>query len=172
MYKYILLVIVIFIFSLTVALFYPHFSTLTSYYSIENATFYDKVIFTLKMYSVIQSGITTLSAFYILSISLLAGINLALFVYYIRGRQTPLKIRMNKEGVLSLGGMINGFLGLGCAACGTFVLSAVLSFFGFGAILTFLPLKGAEIGFLGILFMIYATFILIKKIREPKVCRE
>ncbi len=171
-YKYILFALAISFFSFTIALFYPHFSTLNSYYSINEVSLYDKVVFTLKMYSVFQSGITTLSAFYIFTISLLAGVNLALFVFYIRDRQTSFKVKMNKEGALSIGGMISGFLGLGCAACGTFVLSAVLSFFGFGAVLTFLPLKGAEIGLIGILFMVYATFILIKKIREPKICKE
>lgn len=142
-----------------------------AYLTLSNVSLYDKFIFILKMYGIIQSGITLFSLIYITIISILAGLNLSLFVFYIKSNQTNQSRGSVKANMLSLGGMVSGFLGLGCAACGTFVLSSVLAFFGFGSILLYLPLDGAELGILAIILMSYGTYVLIRKIKEPKVCR-
>jgi len=46
----------------------------------------------------------------------------------------------------------------------------VLSVFGFSALITFLPYRGAEIGYLGLLVLCIATYSLAKKVTAPNVC--
>lgn len=75
-----------------------------------------------------------------------------------------------QSGLYSGLGLIFAFLGIGCAACGTALLSVVLSFFGFSTMLSVLPYKGEEIGYIGILILCIATYVLAQKVTAPNVC--
>ncbi len=98
--------------------------------------------------------------------SLLGGINLSMAYTYMRLRGDVIL----HSGLYSGIGLFTAFLGIGCVACGTAFLSILLSFFGFSAILNFLPYKGEEIGYIGILILCLATYSLAKKVTAPNVC--
>lgn len=98
--------------------------------------------------------------------SMLGGINLALAYTYMRIRGEALL----KSGLYSGIGLMFAFIGIGCAACGTAFLSVVLSFFGFSAMLNLLPYQGQEIGYIGIIILLIATYVLAKKLETPNVC--
>lgn len=98
--------------------------------------------------------------------SLIAGINLSLAYTYVRVRGEMIL----RSGIYSGVGLFLAFLGIGCAACGTALLSVVLSFFGFSAMLQVLPYKGEEIGYIGVLILCLATYALSQKITAPNVC--
>lgn len=98
--------------------------------------------------------------------SLLGGINLALAYVYVQVRGQMLM----KSGLYSGLGLVFAFLGVGCAACGTALLSVILSFFGFSAMLDVLPYQGQEIGYIGIIFLCIATYTLAHKVMAPNVC--
>ncbi len=97
---------------------------------------------------------------------ILGGINISLFYTYIQVRGRVLL----KSGLYSGAGLFFAFLGVGCAACGAAFLTTILSVFGFGALLTVLPYKGEEIGYLGLLILSIATYSLAKKVTAPNVC--
>ncbi|MEN9338111.1 MAG: hypothetical protein RIQ41_425 [Candidatus Parcubacteria bacterium] len=98
--------------------------------------------------------------------SLLGGINIALAYIYVRLRGETIL----RSGLYSGIGLFFAFLGIGCAACGTAFLSVILSLFGFSAMLARLPYQGMEIGYIGLIILIMATYTLSSKVSAPNVC--
>jgi hypothetical protein len=98
--------------------------------------------------------------------SLLAGINLALAYVYMKTRGEMLI----KSGLYTGTGLLLALFGIGCAACGTALLSLILGFFGFSTMLAILPYQGQEIGYVGLIFLLIATYYLSKKLSAPNVC--
>lgn len=98
--------------------------------------------------------------------SFLGGINLSLAYTYIRLRGQIIL----HSGLYSGVGLLLAFFGVGCAACGTALLSVILGFFGFSAMLRFLPYQGLEIGYIGLIFLCIATYTLAHKVAVPNVC--
>ncbi len=98
--------------------------------------------------------------------SLLGGINISLAYTYIKLRGEVIL----KSGLYSGIGLFFAFLGIGCAACGTALLSVMLSFFGFSTMLNILPYQGEEIGYIGLIFLCFATYSLAQKVTAPNVC--
>ncbi len=109
----------------------------------------------------------TVSTFILATLgSLLSGINLALAYVYMKTRGEMLI----KSGLYSGMGLLLALFGIGCAACGTALLSFILGFFGFSTMLNVLPYQGQEIGYIGLIFLIIATYFLAKKVSAPNVC--
>ena len=115
----------------------------------------------------IGTNFTVVSASYTIIIAILFGVNIALLIYYISTRRGILR---GKDGIYGVGGLVSGIFGIGCASCGTFILTSVLALVGAGGIVTFLPLGGEEFGILGVILIGYATYWTVKKIEEPMVC--
>lgn len=80
--------------------------------------------------------------------AILAGLNIALVTYHFREHRVSLS-----AGSGSIGGLVLGTLGAGCAACGTAVLAGLLSLVGAAGVLTVLPLEGLEIALLAVVFI-------------------
>ena len=98
--------------------------------------------------------------------SFLGGINISLAYTYMRLRGEILL----HSGLYSGIGLLFAFFGVGCAACGTALLSVILGFFGFSAMLQVLPYQGQEIGYIGLIFLCIATYTLARKVAVPNVC--
>lgn len=98
--------------------------------------------------------------------SFLGGINISLAYTYMRVRGEVIV----KSGLYSGVGLLLAFFGIGCAACGTALLSVLLGFFGFSAMLQLLPYQGQEIGYIGLIFLCMATYTLAQKVSMPNVC--
>lgn len=99
-------------------------------------------------------------------VALLSGIDAALVVFYFRRR-----IQKNLAGGAGILGAIVGMAGVGCAACGSILLS---SFFGFGAtaaIVGALPFGGAEFAVVGVAVLVIAIYTVARKIANPDACR-
>lgn len=98
--------------------------------------------------------------------SLLGGINISLAYTYMRLRGEVII----HSGLYSGIGLLFAFLGVGCAACGTALLSVLLAFFGLSTMLQLLPYQGQEVGYIGLLFLCFATYTLAQKVSAPNVC--
>ncbi len=132
--------------------------------------FLDKLNYIFNMYGMMTTNFTLFSAIYTILIALLFSINISMLLYYILRQRRIFKDVKGGVGA-GLGGLVSGFLGIGCASCGTFVLTAILSLFGISWILAYLPLKGQELGLLAIGLLIYSIRIINKKINAPMVCQ-
>lgn len=130
----------------------------------------DKAEILLALVGSLWTNFTVFSALYTIAIAALFGINAAMVVYYLILRKQSICRTGPAGAATSLGGLASGFLGIGCAACGTFVLGPVLSLAGAGGLIALLPLDGQEFGLLGVGMLGYSIFLAARKFREPLLC--
>jgi len=98
--------------------------------------------------------------------SVLFGINIGLFGFYAKSR-----VSLQKEAGFSLGGTILGILGVGCASCGSFILTSVLGTGASVALVGSLPFEGHEFSIFGIIIIGISIVLTAKKIEEPLICK-
>ncbi len=115
----------------------------------------------------ITTNFTPLSASYTIAIAVLFGIDLAMIVYFVRRR-----IRDTVQSGIAAGffGIASGVIGMGCAACGSFLLTSAFSLVGASSILAFLPLQGGEFGIFGVILLGASLYVTAKQIQNPAVC--
>jgi small-conductance mechanosensitive channel len=152
----------------TGAVWLPNIGLITSVLG-SSASLVDKLTLLGSLYRSIGTNFTIVSTTYTLLIALLFGIQIALLYYYIHKTKTN-RASLRRVSGTSLGGLVAGIFGIGCAACGTFILTALLSLVGAGGILAFLPFGGEEFGFLGVGLLLYSIWLLLKKLQAPNVC--
>lgn len=115
----------------------------------------------------IQTNFSLFSASYTIAIAILFGINMAMIVYSFKRGLVKLKQR---ESAATVGAAAAGLLGVGCAACGSFMLNALLSFIGAAGALAILPLGGKELGILSAFLLMASIFFLARKIDNSSTC--
>lgn len=97
--------------------------------------------------------------------ALLAGVNAALFVVLLRQRSQAMGGSMFSMG----GGAFAGMLGIGCASCGSIILTSILPILGI-SVVGLLPFGGAEFGIIGVGILAYAAKRTLGHIQAPLVC--
>lgn len=126
-----------------------------------------KVNLILSLLGGISTNFSTLSAISTTLIAILVGINGAMGVYLVRKRRGTIG---RKGAAAGIGGITSGVLGVGCAACGSFLLSTVLASIGMAGAIALLPLKGGEFGVMSVILLGITLGIVSNKIAEPLVC--
>ena len=127
----------------------------------------DKVQVLVALIGSIGTNFTIFSALSTIAISVMFGINLAMMMFLLSLRR---QFVGQGGSAASLGGLASRFFGIGCAACGTFVLGPVLSFAGASALIALLPFGGHEFSVLGLGMLGFSLFLVARKIREPPAC--
>ena len=133
-------------------------------------SFVDKAEVLLALVGSIGTNFTVFSALYTIAIALLFGINAAMVAYYLKLRKHSIGGTARAGAATSLGGLASGLLGIGCAACGTFLFGPLLALVGAGGLIALLPFGGQEFGLLGVGLLGFSIHLAAKKIREPLVC--
>ena len=154
------------IFSIIVWL--PNSSLIAKVWLSDGVTWLEKLTFLFTLYAAIGSNFSLFSAISTILIVVLFGVQIALLVYYIKRARVGRK--SSGAPMVGIGGLISGLFGIGCASCGTFIFMSLLTMVGAGGSLAFLPLKGEEFGMIGIGLLLYANYLLLKKINDPLVC--
>lgn len=124
-----------------------------------------KLIFALTLFGSPEANATTTGFITILISIFLSGIVIALGVYAFRKRAQ----NVGAMGV-SGAGMVSAFIGIGCASCGSLLLTALIPFLGIGAFVSILPFGGAEFSVLGIALLLVSAYLLLKHIAKPMTC--
>jgi len=127
----------------------------------------DRVLLLLRLLGSIVTTNTALTAILTIGMSLLFGVNMALLAYYFVQRR---KLPAAKESATTIGGLIAAVFGIGCSACGTLVLSAMLASVGAAGLLAFLPLGGGEFLILSIVLLAASIYWIAKSIQTSAVC--
>jgi len=154
----------------TFAVWLPNWRLVIQMFLSSDIALSDRLSLLGSLYGSIGTNFTLLSASYTIAIALLFGVNIVLLMYYVDTRK---EMKNSGRGMaLGAGGLTSGFFGIGCAACGTFILSSFLGFVGAAGIITFLPLGGGEFGLLGVAILGYSVYAVLRKIKEPFVCKE
>jgi len=165
--RYVILTIIVAAFVFTFAVWLPNLKLISEVVFNSSASVIAKINFLLSLFGSIQTNFSPVSATYTIVIAVLFGINIALLAYYIRSIRSKIP---SSGAALSLGGLVSGAFGIGCAACGTFILTPILALFGASGFLAILPLGGEEFGFLGVGLLGFSVFWTANKIAEPVVC--
>jgi hypothetical protein len=126
-----------------------------------------KIWFPIRLLESITTNFTALSASYTIVIAVLTGINIAFVIYILKRQKQQLSAAGLTTGTF---GILSGATGLGCAACGSLVVSSLLATAGGASLLTLLPLRGGEFGILGVILLGASTYFLAKHITKSPVC--
>lgn len=164
---YIVLALVVSAFVLAIAILLPSSALLTLVWTSGNMTVLGKVSVTLSLLGSLTTNFSPLSALTTTVISILVGLNSALMLSIYR-RQKRL-VTHRSVATTSIGALF-GMFSVGCAACGSLILTSFLGVVGGVGVLTLLPLRGQEIGILGVLILGYTTFLLTRTITKPLIC--
>jgi len=166
--KNIVLAVSVFLTVLLVALLIPNVSLIGSFLKLPGTGIKEVLVLVVNLLGSLGTNFTTVTASYTVVIAIIFGINIALMVHYIK------KFKESKKqggAASSTLGIIVGAFGIGCASCGSLLVTTALSLFGISGSLTFLPFGGQEFGFIGVLLLGYSTYLLLKKITNPLVCK-
>jgi hypothetical protein len=149
------------------AVWLPNIRLVAGIVSSPDVPFVSKIQLPLSLLGSIETNFTLLSATYTIVIAILFGIYIAMITYFLKRR-----IKEVGQGGVATGflGIASGVLGVGCAACGSFLLTS-LTLVGAGGVLSFLPLGGSEFGIIGVVLLAVAVYMTAKKIVDPQVCK-
>lgn len=160
--QYILLAFSITIIYLLLAVMMPSISIIKFFWGTEFPVF--KLVKLSVDFFLYNSATSTIIL--TLIISVLSGVNISMLVFYLRRR-----IAKEKEMGVGFVGMIFGFLGLGCASCGSVILSSILGLTAANGFLRIMPFNGLEFGILGVVLLIVSIYLLSVKIENPLLCK-
>ena len=149
------------------AVWLPNFGLIKSVAFDSSVSLENKINLPIQLIGSIATNFTVLSALYTILIAILFGMYIAMIAYFLKRR-----IKEVGQGGIATGflGIMSGVLGVGCAACGSFLLTS-LSLVGAGGVLAFLPLGGSEFGVIGAVLLALAIYMTTKQIVNPLVCK-
>lgn len=146
----------------------PHTALLRSVVLSGDVSAFEKFNLVVNLLSLAGVNNSVVGKVVVVLTAVLFGVQAAFLLFYIRRRRTSGGASIAQAA--SLSGLVAAVFGIGCAACGSVVLTAFLSLIGGTALLTLLPLHGLEFGLLGLGLLIFAVLYLAKKINDPLVC--
>lgn len=149
------------------AVWFPNFALIGDVFGAPGVSLTAKLEFALSLLGGIATNFNPLSAGYTVAIAVLFGINTAMIAYLLKQKRAA---AAGQNLAIGSSGLASGALGIGCAACGSLVLSTVLSSFGAAGALALLPLQGEEFGILGTVLLLASVSLMSKKIAAPISC--
>jgi hypothetical protein len=163
--KYLAVAIAVALVVIAFAAWLPNLHLITRTMTSSTMTLWQKTNLITSLLGSLQTNFTPLSRTVTFISAGLAGIQVSLLTYYLR--QTA---RLQRSMGMSALGVATSMLGVGCASCGSVVLTSLIGFGSATAVLGFLPFRGLEFGILGIGILLAAIHFTIKKINDPLVC--
>lgn len=132
----------------------------------ETFSFSSKVMILLKSFGGLMTNFTAASRTVTVLIAALFGINIAMTVHYLRTR-----IALERSMGTSFAGALVGMFGVGCASCGSALLSVFFGTAFTASVVGALPFRGLEFGLLGVATLVLSLYLTSKKIIAPSVCK-
>jgi len=163
--KYVALSVAVIIAVIAFAAWLPNLHLITRTMTSSTMTLWQKTNLLTSLLGSLQTNFTPLSRTVTFISAGLAGMQVSLLIYYLR--QTA---RLQQSMGMSALGVATSILGVGCASCGSVVLTSFIGFGSATAVLDFLPFRGQEFGFLGIGILLFAISLTIRKINQPFAC--
>lgn len=127
----------------------------------------DKALLLIRLLGGITTNVTTLSAFLIIILALIFGINIAFLLYSVRHKSKATSMYATSSVA---GGILSAVFGTGCASCGVYLLGSTLTSLGASSLLAFLPLGGQDFLLLSIALLGISVVWSAKSIQTARVC--
>ena len=164
--KYLLVIAIVTLTVIALAAWLPNIHLITKTMTSKTMTVWQKTNLVTSLLGSIQTNFSPLSRTVTIISATLTGIQTSLLIYYLR--QT---IMVQREMGVSLLGVATSLLGVGCASCGSVVLTSLIGLSSASTVLGILPFRGQEFGFLGIAILLMAISYTMKKINQPYLCK-
>ena len=148
-------------------LWLPNYKLIGAVFATPDVTLDIKLQLLASLLGGLATNFDAVAAFSAVTVPLLFGVDIAMIVYFLREKRARLP---RGEIAAGVGGAAGGAVAAGCAACGSFLLITILSFFGASGALALLPLRGGELGLLSIALLLLSIFLIARKIAAPVVC--
>jgi len=165
--SYIALAGVLAILAFLLAVWFPNLGLIAQVFWGSNAPLAAKLGIALSLLGGIGTNFSLLSAGYTTAIAVLFGLTAAMIVYLVKQRRIA---AAGQNIAIGSGAVVSGVLGVGCAACGSLILGAVLPSLGAAGALAALPLNGEEFGILSVALLFVSLLLISKNIAEPIAC--
>ncbi|MBU0613515.1 hypothetical protein KKB10_05925 [Patescibacteria group bacterium] len=149
-----------------ISIWLPSKDLLRLVFDSELFNFGERIKFLWSMFGLIKTNFSITSGTLVVILSLLGGVNMTLFVFYFKRR-----VKLQKSAGISVLGIIIGFLGIGCASCGSIVLSSFIGFSAAASFIGILPFNGLEFAITGVIVLIISIYLIGSKIQNPLLCR-
>jgi len=163
--KYLVVAITVSLVVIAFATWLPNLHLITKTMTSSTMTLWQKTNLFVGLLGSLQTNFTPLSRLVTFVTATFAGVQVSLLIFYIR--QTA---KLQQSMGMSFLGVATSMVGVGCASCGSVVLTSLIGFGATTTVLGFLPFRGQEFGFLGIGILLFATHFTMKKINDPLVC--
>ncbi len=165
--KSLFLAVLLSFFILSVVVWFPQVANITLVLG-SGLSLVEKIYFIGGVYASLLTVHSTFSAASLIVLSILFGLHGALTVHYIQTRQQKQKTK--RYHALSTMGFVAGLLGVGCAACGSIILTALATSLGVGGLFVLLPWSGQEFTLIGIGMLLISMHYLLRNMLRPQVC--
>lgn len=149
---------------LLIASWLPNTRLLTYILNSDSFSLADKLQFLLDLKGLAISA-TTLSFSLLMVTAILTGVNISLITYYLKTRAT-----LERAAGVTVIGIVGSFVGVGCASCGSVILTSIIGFAASATFIGVLPFRGLEFAVGGLLLVGFSTYIIARKITKPLVC--
>jgi len=163
--KYLLVTTLVALSVIAFAAWLPNLHLITKAMTSSTMTLWQKTNLVTSLLGSLQTNFTPLSRTLTITSATLTGIQASLLIYYLRQ-----SMKIQQEMGVSLVGVATSLLGVGCASCGSVVLTSLIGFGSATTVLRVLPFRGQEFGFVGIAILLITIGFTFKKINQPFVC--
>ncbi|OGA43295.1 MAG: hypothetical protein A3G25_13000 [Betaproteobacteria bacterium RIFCSPLOWO2_12_FULL_63_13] len=164
---YVLLAGALAILTFLLAVLVPNFGLISEIFADASVPMAAKLGIALSLLGGIGTNFSLLSAGYTVAIAILFGLTVAMIAFSIRQRSIG---ATRRSIALGSGAMLSGVLGIGCAACGSLIMGAVVPFLGIAGAVAMLPLDGQEFGILSVALLFISLLLVSKNIAESAAC--
>ena len=165
--SYIALAGVLAVLAFLLAVWLPNLGLIAQVFWGSNAPLAAKLGIALSLLGGIGTNFSLLSAGYTIAIAVLFGLTTAMIAYLVKQRRIA---AAGRNIAIGSGAVVSGVLGVGCAACGSLLLGAVLPSLGAAGALAALPLNGEEFGILSVVLLFVSLLLVSKNIAESIAC--
>lgn len=163
--KYLVFTLLVALILIAFAAWLPNIHLITKAMTSSTMTLWQKTNLITSLLGSLQTNFTTLSRNLTILSATLTGVQASLLIYYVRR-----SILIQREVGASVAGMASSLLGVGCASCGSVVLTSIIGFSSATTLLGILPFRGQEFGFVGIAILLGAISFTLRKINQPLDC--
>ena len=165
--KYILLAGALAALAILMAVWMPNFGLLADVLSADDVPLTAKLGIALNLIGGIATNFSLFSAAYTIAISVLFGLTIPMIAYLVAQRRVA---AAGRGLAIGSGAMATGVVALGCASCGSLILTVLLPTLGVTSALAALPLQGEEFGIVSVAMLFFSLALVSKSIAASSIC--
>lgn len=145
----------------------PNLQLVKIVFGSDTISFSQKLSVLISLTGAIKTNFTVLGAVSLITLAVLSGMYVSMLIYLIKNKLTN---QLKSRAVTGILASISGIIGIGCMACGTFLLSSLIPVISTPIIIKYLPLAGGEFTLVGIVLLIFALYQIAKQVDSANVC--